>query len=403
VFVNSVIQKNNEDINQEILNHSFMQWIPKDMDEASFYYTFDIPVLVEMMLKNLKGGPNSFAQYLNLISVCGDKEKLGIVPAESISAGTPAEFLNSSKCFDLFKAISSVLTETNKFQLYYEELKHLEPFLSGLPTTLDDLYQPQKTDSLLNEYISSVLWVIYQTSCSESMKKVIAKPEYLEVIIKHALLGASESIIVIAFRILRNIIPTQHSPQTFSAIWSTVHKEILEKFLGREISADWLKTILSFIGVRNSFHIKSEREFIPNLSKLGIWSSESCELLKTLCLQPRWKVEIVPFINLYMTNLAASLENNSEQLRQDLGIGALTFIATCSSSYTPLDKATRMVLCKPQRRFTASRFHNLAKQKNQNDSSLQRRRRRHPRRKPEPSKPSPKSNKNKLLQHPGQK
>lgn len=341
VFVNSVINKNREDINQEILNHSFMKWIPKDMEEANLYYTLDIPVLTEMLLKNLKGGSNSFAEYLNWLVAYGDKEKLGIIPAESVAAGTPAEFLNNSKCFDLYKALNSILTEKNKFQVYYEELKHLEHILTGLPSTLDDLYQPQKTDSLINEYIASVLWVIYQTSCSESMKKVIAKPEYLEVIIKHALLGASESVIVIAFRILRNIIPTQHSPQTFSAIWSTVHKEILEKFLSKEISSDWLKTILSFIGIRNSYHIKSEREFIPNLSKLGIWSSESCELLKILCLQPRWKAEIVPYINSYMKNLAHSLENNSDQLRQDLGVGALTFIATCSSCYSPLDKAVQ--------------------------------------------------------------
>ena len=342
VFLNSSIKKYKDDINQEILNHSFMQWIPADIEEANLYYTLDIPVLIEVILsKILPDRANSFGRYLELVLKAGDKEKLGIVAAEFLPPGTPAEFLNSSKCFDFYMALNVILNDRQSFGHYYEEVKPLEYILKGLPHSCEELYLPQKTDSSINEYIASVLWVIYQTSCSESMKKVIAKPEYLEVIIKHALLGASESVIVIAFRILRNIVPTQHSPQTFAAIWATVHKELLEKFLTQEISSDWLKTILSFIGIRNSYHIKSEREFIPNLSKLGIWSSESCEFLKTLFLQPRWKAEIVPFINVYIQNLASSIENNIEQLRQDLGLGALSFIAACSSSYNPLEKSVQ--------------------------------------------------------------
>jgi hypothetical protein len=342
VFLNSSIKKHKDDINQDILTHPFMSWIPADVDEASLYYTLDIPVLVEVIRSKMHPErQNSFSRYLELVLQTADKEKLGIVTSEFLPPGTPPEFLNSTKSFDLYVAINSILNDRHLFSSQFEEIKTLQYMLKGLPHSCEELYLPQKTDSSINEYIASVLWVIYQTSCSESMKKVIAKPEYLEVIIKHALLGASESVIVIAFRILRNVVPTQHSPQTFAAIWSTVHKDLLEKFLSKEISADWLKTILSFIGIRNSYHIKNEREFIPNLSKLGIWSSESCEFLKTLFLQTRWKAEIVPFVHIYIQNLVESLKDNVDQLRQDLGLGALSFIATCSSSYNPLDKSVQ--------------------------------------------------------------
>ena len=114
--------------------------------------------------------------------------------------------------------INAVFNNPGKYPTYYEELLPLIYTLKGLPISLEEVQALQKPHSFVNEYISSLLWVIYQTSCSESMKKVLAKPEYLEVILKHALLGSSESVIVIAFRILRSVVSTQHSPHTFAQI-----------------------------------------------------------------------------------------------------------------------------------------------------------------------------------------
>lgn len=342
VFINAIIAKNREDINQEILNHQFMKWIPKDIDEANRYYSLEAPIIIETLLCHVNAtNPDSFAKYIKHLLTNDDKEKLGTLLPEHILPNTPNEFLTSTKHFDLFIAIHAILNTPSRFPVYYEELQPLTYVLKGLPGSLDEIYQPHKTDSTINEYIASLLWVIYQTSCSESMKKVIAKPEYLEVILKHSLLGASESVIVIAFRILRSVVPTQHSPETFAQIWNSVQKDLLEKFLTKDISDDWLKTMLVFIGIRNSYHIKTEKEFIPNLSKLGIWSSEACEFLKVLCLQARWKNEIVRVINNYVSYLATAIEKNTEPLGQDLGLGSLSFMATCSSSYFPLEKSVQ--------------------------------------------------------------
>ena len=283
-----MVVQNRDEINQEILHHPFMKWIPKDIDEANVYYSLDIPTIVQNITTAITVNPSdSITKYLAVLQVSGDTEKIGTIPTDQIPAGTPAEFLTANKTFDFFVMIHAVFSNPSKFPSYYDELFPSSYMLKSLPYSLEEVHLPQKTDSTLNEYIASLLWVIYQTSCSESMKKVIAKPEFLEVVLKHALLGASESVIVIAFRILRNVVPTQHSPQTFAQIWNSIHKDLLEKFLTKEISDDWLKTMLVFIGVRNSYHIKAEKEFIPNLSKLGIWSTEACEFLKILCLQPR--------------------------------------------------------------------------------------------------------------------
>ena len=109
-----------------------------------------------------------------------------------------------------------------RFPGYFEELTPFLHILKGLPASIEELTLSHKSDSTVCEHICSLLWVIYQTCSSESMKKVIAKPEYLEVILKHALLAASESIIVIAFRIIRSMVPTHHSPQTFASICNSV-------------------------------------------------------------------------------------------------------------------------------------------------------------------------------------
>lgn len=342
VFLNAMIVKNQDEINHDILTHPFMKWIPANIDEANRLYSIEIPVVIQNMQDHIRPNPNdSILKYLNAIKSSSETERLGILQADEIPTGTPADFLTSSKAFDLFATVHTILNNSPRYPQYFEELSPLFYYLKGLPYSLEEIYMPQKTDSSINEYIASVLWVIFQTSCSESMKKVIAKPEFLEVILKHALLGASESVIVIAFRILRSIVPTQHSPQTFSQIWNSIQKDLLEKFLTKDISNDWLKSMLVFIGIRNSYHIKSEKEFIPNLSKLGIWSTEACEFLKVLCVQNRWKNEVINVINTYVTGLADSLDVEKDLLNQELGLGALTFMAMCSASYNPLEKSVQ--------------------------------------------------------------
>ena len=74
---------------------------------------------------------------------------------------------------------------------------------------------------------------------------------------------------------------------------------------------------------------------------MGIWSSEARELLKVLCLQLRWKNDIINVINQYVGMLTASLEEARDPLGQDLGFGALSFMATCSPSYFPLEKSAQ--------------------------------------------------------------
>lgn len=245
-YLNFVVKENFEIAQEygdqeydEIYSHKLMTSIPKDFYLAIEEISFEVPNMISHLKREIKPtSSHSILDYLALFEELSDIEKPGLIHPEKIPANTPIEFLNSSKDLDFFVMLKAVYAYPGKFGDYYAELQPVITSIDDLPQSVEELWNPQKVDSSANDYIASLLWVLYQTCCSESMNKVLAKPDYIEGILKHMLFGASETIIVIAFRIIRSIVPNQLTPQSFSLIWQNIRKEFMDKYLSPEIRDD---------------------------------------------------------------------------------------------------------------------------------------------------------------------
>jgi len=80
-----------------------------------------------------------------------------------------------------------------------------------LPISCEEVIKERRC---ISEYITSLLWSVYACLGFNSIIHVLARQEYLEELLKIKFLSNSESHFALGSRILKSMIPTQHSPQT---------------------------------------------------------------------------------------------------------------------------------------------------------------------------------------------
>ena len=330
-----------ENPNSELLQHPLIKRTPCDFYTASQEMSLDFEHVIRFLKQEVSPDPeNSVMQYIKAIEDCLPTTP-GTVPHDKVPRNTPPEFMNSSKDLDLFALLNAVRCFPEAFPTYHEELSLALSAYYELPSSVEELNSIQSQTSSTSDYSASLLWVLYQTSCSQSMRKVLSKPAYIEELVKHMLLGANDTIIVIAFRIVKSVLPTQHSPQSFQEIWKRVPRESLDRFLDEKVKESWLDTLLALVGMKNSYHILPEKEFVPNLSRIGIWSNEATELLKSLCMKSKWKQEINFSLLKSTKELVSSINEGNYSALNHVGLGALSFLCMCTSNYFPLDKSVQ--------------------------------------------------------------
>lgn len=326
----------------EIIQSSILlQNIPEDVYSAQEETALDnIPQILDIFLYKIHKNEDrpSFCKYLLWFKEHSDITRPGIIKSEFLPESVPASFMNSDDEFDLYLTLHTINNNPEHYPDYWAELKSILAEYEEIPPSCKSIYTPAGLTSSVNEYTSSLLWTLCMSCSSKSMQKVLARPDYLLELLKHMIFGANESAIVLSFRIVRKVIPKLHSPQTFIQLWNQLPLNLLDKLLAPHIRENPIRTLLALTGFANSIHIQSNKEFVPNLSKLCVWSHEAGELLRAICADKKWFGEVVKELRDAISQLLNAIESQAASFEWDLGLGALSFLALCSSYSNSLNR-----------------------------------------------------------------
>jgi len=254
--------------------------IPEDFEQAALSYDF---CNIETIYKNIvsrfnpKRQGKTFTQFIDLFELTEIK---GIVQGDKVHEDCPAEFKNVEGNLDLYVAMHAIAKDQNKFFDYYHELKHALFQYDDLPDSCLEIYKERKSAS---EYITSLLWTIYGCFGSSTIVSLLAREEYLEELLKITFLSSAESNFALGSRILKAILPSQHSAQTLGAIWTT-----LPHFNTESTSIDFVQFLLKRIGKMAYWY-----GFRDTKTKLFRCGYEAIVLLKELMNVERWRGEVL--------------------------------------------------------------------------------------------------------------
>mmetsp|Transcript_26798 Transcript_26798/g.4814 ORF Transcript_26798/g.4814 Transcript_26798/m.4814 type:complete len:108 (-) Transcript_26798:1351-1674(-) len=105
------------------------------------------------------------------------------------------------------------------------------------------------------------------------------------------LMTGSEKTSLIASRILRRVIPTQHSPQTIGFIWDKLDTGKITLGLSEQSRTGLIHTLFGIIGIRKTWLYRGSV-----LKKLERWEIEAHDFLRALANEERWKDDILRVI-----------------------------------------------------------------------------------------------------------
>ncbi|CAG9330078.1 unnamed protein product [Blepharisma stoltei] len=317
-YINSVyaIKNTLSKEDQYYIEHSKI-WtqIPEDFEQAALSYDF---CNLETIYKNIvsrfnpKHQGKSFQQLIDLFELTETK---GIVQSDKVQEDCPAEFKNEEGNLDLYVAMHAIAKDQNKFFDYYHELKWALLQYDDLPNSCLEVYKEKKSAS---EYMTSLLWTIYGCLGSSTIVSLLAREEYLAELLKITFLSSAESNFALGSRILKAILPSQHSPQTLGAIWTT-----LPHFNSESTSTDFVQFLLKRIGKMTYWY-----GFRDAKSKLFRCGYEALVLLKELMNIERWRGEV-------LTTIMKSLNDACQNLRDGKAlpmyqVGAIEALAILS-------------------------------------------------------------------------
>ena len=259
---------------------------------------------------------DSFVPYLQWFS---EAETPGILAKENAPKSAPKEFFNIEKNLDFFVALKAIKDHPEQFPSFFRELKPLLSTYSALPNSCLDFYKARLSPSQ-SEYQASLLLLLYQCCNSKGMLNLLSQPHYLTELLKHMLIGSLKSS-NIAFRIVREIVCNEHSPESFEAVWSVLPKGKIRAEFGVETAKNLINVLFCYIGIHQSVHIKSWKFSFLTLQKIEILSHESINFLHKLSKMERWREKIVTqaidFVALALTSMPT--ESGSEMLAGALG------------------------------------------------------------------------------------
>ncbi|CAG9330091.1 unnamed protein product [Blepharisma stoltei] len=299
---------------QYYIDHSKI-WteIPEDFEQAAISYDFcNIDTIYKNIVSrfNPKHQGKSFQQFFDLFELAEIK---GIVQGDKVQENCPSEFKNEEGNLDLYVAMHAIAKDQNKFFDYYHELKWALLKYDDLPNSCLEVYKERKSAS---EYMTSLLWTIYGCFGSSTIVSLLAREEYLAELLKITYLSSAESNFALSSRILKAILPSQHSPQTLGAIWAA-----LPHF--KSTSTDFIQFLLIRIGKMTYWY-----GFRDTKSKLFRCGYEAIVLLKELIYVEKWRDEV-------LTTIMESLNDACQNLKDGKAlpmyqVGAIEALAILS-------------------------------------------------------------------------
>ena len=293
--------------------------VPEDFYEASKDFNF---LSIERIVQNckkllLQADENSFIQYLEAFIT---SEISGI--ADKVTETDPPEFKNSSGKLDFYHTIHAIFKNQEKFQGYYTELERFYFMYDDLPATCEEIYKERLSQE---DYITSLLWTLFGCLGSECLGKVLSRPQYLEELLKITFLSKSEKTVTLGFRILAQILPAHHSPQSLIHTWTSISKSF--KIPER---VKMIPYLLKKIG-RGYFSFASKDKIKIQMR----WLYESQNLLLALSRKVRWNSEIsTTLVDLISEGI--ELIVNGKQLESH-HMGAVLFLGSISKHSDSFD------------------------------------------------------------------
>jgi hypothetical protein len=293
-------------------------YLPTDFQDAKAYYSDrDISSTLELLIKDINPADNSFIPYLVLFKTSHAEGRPGIVLKTLCSPSVPPAFLNRDSELDLYTALHAIHDNSTEFESYWAEIKSVVK-VEQLPSSAASLYITTEKEQELQ---ATLLWTLLQSSGSQSYLKVLSRPYYLSELTQHMLFSSNIRVNAIASRIVRMILISQHSPQSFNSIWCTLPQP------EAVASPSFFTVLLRLIGKPsfNLVHLSDEDQRRRDL-RLCYESKETFKLLLT---SERWRCEALKVLMTSVAQYQTALE-----LGQDLGAslecaGALNLLASC--------------------------------------------------------------------------
>lgn len=274
----------------------------------------NVASILKVFQAALTSTDSSFTRYLELFS---SSEVPGVVPAHKIPENTPSEFLNDDQQLDFFTTMKAIRENEGRFQDYWRELKPLMRPYEELPASCGEFYKVRLSASQM-EYQASLLLVVYQCCSFQGLQKVLSKSAHLLELLKHMLMGSLKAS-TIAFRIVREVLSSQHSPESFAGIWSSLPKGRLIAEFGSEATKDFVTTLWTFIGEESLKHAKTWKQGVVSAGMMRTRAHEALELLLLLCKKERWSRHV-------MTTCLKVLSHCPPEAGYSALVGALVFL-----------------------------------------------------------------------------
>ncbi|CAG9335133.1 unnamed protein product [Blepharisma stoltei] len=289
--------------------------MPKDFEQAALSYDFSN---IEIIYKNIVSRFNpkyqgkSFQQFIDIFELTEIK---GIVQGGKVQVDCPAEFKNEEGNLDLYVTMHAIAKDQNRFFDYYHELQWALLQYDDLPDSCLEVYKERKSSS---EYMTSLLWTIYGCLGSNTIASLLAREEYLTELLKITFLSSAERNFALGSRILKAILPSQHSAQTLGAIWTT-----LPYINSDSTNTDFVQFLLKRIGKMAYWY-----GFKDSKRKLFRCGYEAIVLLIELMNIERWRCEV-------LTTIMKSLNDASQNLKDGKAlpmyqVGAIEALAILS-------------------------------------------------------------------------
>jgi len=294
-------------------------YLPRDFHDAkSFYSDSDILNVIDSLAKHINvSDEKTFTLYVTLFQSCSAEGRPGIVAKEYITPDVPATFLNRDCELDLYTALHAIYDDQTEFSSYWQEIKSVID-VTKLPSSASSLYSTTEKEQELQ---ATLLWTLLQSTGSQSYLKVLARPYYLSELTQHMLCSSNIRVITIASRLVRLILCSQHSPQSFESIWSALSQQEVST------SPTILEALVKLVG-KPSFNLLDMSSEEQRRRDLRL-SHESKETLKLLLTSDRWQAEVIKVLVSSLSHYQASLQRGYDPEYSLKGAGALILIASC--------------------------------------------------------------------------
>ena len=259
----------------------------------------------------------SFLPYLKLFS---EAEQPGLVSKDAAPKNAPSVFFNEDGQLDFFLTFKHITANPDQFPAYFRELKMFTGAYE-LPSSCVAFYKARLSPAQA-EYQASLLLLLYQCCGSKGMLAVLSSPQTVLELLKFMFFGSLKTS-TIACRIVKELLASEHSPESFEGLWTSFPKAKLRAEYGAATAADLVLVLLTFIGLKSSIHVKSWKYSFLSLEKIEALSFEAIGFLQSLCKNDRWREHIVKHC-LQLTTQALSTppsESGSEAT-----IGAIGFL-----------------------------------------------------------------------------